>query len=225
MTSFFRLSFLLLAVVLMGGCTLTEYTLEKAKKPDFNWKYSYKRPAITYVKNAYLAEEYLSLCMNVQMDKGQPSKEYSYKIQFDELSKYVSQKIVSDVFTVYEVDNLHFSAGCRIPSGLKSLPIEEITPQQIKKFKKNIAETKLFLVKKSNAKQNYLAFTSVKPILGKNNTIILRVKKIKKINGVSIDTGFLWYGAVPFAIVGDAAIIAGYIVASGCMESNCSGGF
>ncbi|MGI0118240.1 hypothetical protein [Zooshikella sp. RANM57] len=224
--SLFRLFACLVVANVLAGCTLTEYTLDKAKKPDFKWKYSYNRPAITYVKKAYLMEDkYLSLCMDVQIDRRKPSKEYSYTIHFDELSKYVNQKIISDVFTVYEIDNLRFSEGCQNPEGSQRLPVEEIASQQIKKFKKNVSETMIYLVKKSNPKQNYLAFTSIKPVLGKNKTIILRIKRIQKINGVSIDTGFLWYGAVPFAIIGDAAIIAGTVIAASCKDSACTGGF
>ncbi|MBU2713659.1 hypothetical protein [Zooshikella harenae] len=113
LTSLFRLFTCLMVTIVLSGCGLTEYTLDKAEKPDFKWKYSYNRPAITYVKKAYLIEDkYLSLCMDVQFDRGKSSKEYSYTIHFDELSEYVNQKIISDVFTVYEVDNLRFSEGC-----------------------------------------------------------------------------------------------------------------
>ncbi|MBU2713269.1 hypothetical protein [Zooshikella harenae] len=213
---------------------LTGYTLDKAKNKDDKDNYSYSRPSIIHVKNAYFLEEkYLSLCMNIQMESNKPSKEYSYTIHFDELKKYVSKTVTSDIFALYEVDTLHFKEGCDNHNKLKSLPVEEIKPQQLKKFNKIVTDKKVYLVRKANSKQNYIVLTSNKDIIDSNKTVLLTFKQINKINGISIDTSFLWYGAIPFAVIGDAVIITGigalsifYIFASGCNAStDCRGGF
>ncbi|MDE1461311.1 hypothetical protein [Spartinivicinus poritis] len=215
------ISYLALVSLILTGCTYTNYSLDTARQAKVGWKYSYSSPVITYVKQASLQNnKLLSLCFTAKDSDNHSQREFTYTIDLAESNIKNNSNVKSDFFTIYEMNNLEFSEGCKIAvDDENKIPVLETAPKKLNQLTKNLNKTTLYLVKKSNPRYNYLALSSSKPIIHDYETVLLQVKKLKKINGISVDKEILWYAAVPFAALADTATALGFIVMGICSDA------
>ncbi|WP_163831715.1 hypothetical protein [Spartinivicinus ruber] len=216
------ISYLAFVSSLVAGCTYTNYSLDTAKQAKVGWQYAYSSPTITYVKQASLQNNrLLSLCFAAKENDNHSQREFTYTIDLAESNIENNNSVKSDIFTIHEMDNLKFSEGCKnTVSDENKLPVLEAEPQMLKLLSKNIDKTTLYLIKKKNPRLNYLALSSPNPVINNYKTILFKIKKLRKINGISIDKEILWYAAVPFAAIADTATALGYVVMGICSNTD-----
>ncbi|MCX4027562.1 hypothetical protein H0A36_19425 [Endozoicomonas sp. SM1973] len=216
------ISFLALVSSILAGCTYTNYSLDTARQAKVGWKYSYSSPTITYVKQASLQNNrLLSLCFAAKESDNHSQREFTYTIDLAESNIENNSSVKSDFFTIHEMNNLEFYEGCEIAANDENnIPVLETAPRKLTQLTKNLNKTTLYLVKKNNPRYNYLALSSSQPIIHDYKTVLLKVKKLKKINGISVDKEILWYAAVPFAAIADTATALGYVVMGICSHTD-----
>ncbi|WP_163835598.1 hypothetical protein [Spartinivicinus ruber] len=215
--------FIFLLTSALTGCIITSETLEVANQARAKWNYSYSSPQINYVKIASLKNNnQLSVCFTLKNSNDFTQKEYTYSIDLSPENISKNSSIKSDFFIVHEMDNLSFSLGCQSKAKDENLiPVIETKPKKFSELTKSIKKSALYIVNKENPVNNYLILTSPDPIIYENKVVILKPKKVKKINGVSIDKELLLYAAVPFTIVADAAFNT-VVVVMALLMGNCS---